>query len=466
MPLLATAELGPVYQANEQRLQRGIICTYITESPEDYETDRLAEPFGSPYDPTVPRATRAQATSDHPIFPVSKPEPVQRPSSGTVLPDPKMQGCYRDYLAQQFNSHRPAVAQVGLIGVSPSLTPTGLGGQRAYNQPYLEKPSVPSSLFPSISPLNVPSSACDYRPPYGANPSLKAPHVPTTEQLLEGVHVPSWDQLDVAYRQIKELYALRALLDPQGHQRRTHVTVLPNIPSEDHRIWGGPVPLVSGNPQVQDAVHDWESLGGFSRGCPSVCSYETRPTEESRTCSPYTTEPGRSTPASVLEGLAELDFVIEELDSESDSESEGEDAQYQSDSDGVPLRDVVKAWNQLDDMMVKFRVRSDLFVYPAELDFIPAYGTDDKPLLDQQSFRNRWFVRHWQFLYRLLDELSGTKSLSERMTVALRGAVDEVNRELDRVEEYAAKLWEKECQKIEQRRLWRSVFSSEHSDAE
>ncbi|CEL59252.1 hypothetical protein RSOLAG1IB_03185 [Rhizoctonia solani AG-1 IB] len=227
-------------------------------------------------------------------------------------------------------------------------------------QPSLTKPPIPSSLCPPKSPLNAPGSGCDFRPPHATDPSLKTPHVPTVQQLLEGVDVPTWDQLDVVSRQIKELYALRALLDPQGHQHRTHAVVLPNIPSEDHRIWGGPVPLVSEDPQVQNTMNGWNSLDAFSQDYPSASPYEIQSPEVSRACSRFTTEHGCPTPTSVFDEIAGFKFNIDEWDVESESESEGEDVQMMLDSDEVPLRDVIEAWDQLDDKMIMFRMRSDL----------------------------------------------------------------------------------------------------------
>ncbi|CAE6396709.1 unnamed protein product [Rhizoctonia solani] len=213
-------------------------------------------------------------------------------------------------------------------------------------------------------------------------------------------------------------------------------------------------------------MNDWNSFDAFSQDYPSASPYEIQSPEVSRACSRFTTEHGCPTPTSVFDEIAGFKFNIDEWDVESESESEGEDVQMMLDSDEVPLRDVIEAWDQLDDKMIMFRMRSDLFVFPTELDFIPPYGADDEPLLDQKSFRNRWFVRHWQFLYGLLEELSRVKSLSDRMAIALQRAVDEVNAELDRVEEYAAKLWEKECQKIERRKVWHNAFSSGYDNKE
>ncbi|KAF8759531.1 Dual specificity protein phosphatase, N-terminal half [Rhizoctonia solani] len=448
---------------NEPHLQRGIICDYITDSPEDYETERLAEPFGSPYDSTVPRATgRVPATDDDVIY-APKANPVQRPNSGTAAPGPNAQEYHQGYLAQQFTPHCPAVAQVGLIGAPSS----SLGARSAYNQPSIEEPPTHSLRLPERSTLDVSNPACDHPQPSGPSPNLHVPRVPTVEELLEGVHVPTWEQLDDASRQIKELYALRALLDPQGHQRRTHVMVLPNIPSEDHRIWGGPVPLVSGNSTVEDAMNGWDSLGDLNQDRHSVHSYESRSPGASRACSLYTTEHGCWTPTSVLDELAiELDFGDSDQDPEYANGPEDEDVQHQPSLGEVPLEELINAWDRVDSIMIELRVRSSVFVFPDELDFIPPYGSDDGPLLDRRSFRNVWFVRHWEFLYRLLNELVDIESMSDRMTAAIRRAKVEVNCELDRVEEFATKLWEQECQKIEEMRLWQDAFSSEYSSDE
>ncbi|KAG8682529.1 hypothetical protein FRC11_014749, partial [Ceratobasidium sp. 423] len=359
-------------QTHEQGLQRGIICDYITDSPEDYETGRLAEPFGSPYDPIIPHATRALATNVHPISPAGKLEPVRRPSSDSLLPESNKRNFREGYLAQQFAAHRPVPEQVGLIGVPPDLSATTPDNQRAYNQ----HPQLPphSSRHPCLYP-SIPT--CDRDPPYGANVNScgpKTPHVPTIEQLLEGIYVPTWDQLDAASRQIKELYALRALLDPHGHQLRTHVPVQPNIPSEDHRIWGGPVPPASGNPPVGNVVDNgWNALGNFGRTYPSTRPHETQVPETCRVSPLCLGESRIPTPVTILnEPIVEgsLDCHL----------PEDEGVQYQLDPDEVSFNEVVEAWNRLEDIIIEVRARSDAFVYPPKIDFVPSYGLDNEPL--------------------------------------------------------------------------------------
>ncbi|CAE6445627.1 unnamed protein product [Rhizoctonia solani] len=259
------------------------------------------------------------------------------------------------------------------------------------------------------------------------------------------------------FTQIKELYALRALLDPHGHRLRTHVPVLPNIPSEEHRIWGGPVPLASGNLQARDG---WDVFGDFSRGFSSARPNETR-TPESPLVTPLWLDEFRiPTPETVSnESIAEslIDYQYLESDDESDDSS----VQDQPGPGEAPLDAVVEAWNKLDDIVIDVRARSNEFVFPSKLDFIPAYGTENEPLVNRQSLRNRAFIRHWEFLYHSLDKLNDMEPLTDRMAIGLRRAVDEVNCELDKVEGFAAKLWKKECRAEKRKRFGRGVFSSE-----
>ncbi|KEP53697.1 tyrosine-phosphatase [Rhizoctonia solani 123E] len=405
---------GRMSQPHEPSPQQGIVCDYITEPPEDYETNRLAEPFASPYDPAVPRATRSSATR---ILPVP---PVQRPNPSRLRSEAKSLKFRQSYLAKQFGAYRPAVEQVGLIGVPSGFSSTGPGGQDAYSH------HQHSPAYPSTSPRwYPPTTTCDRHPPYGTRLNSQDSDIPTTKQLLEGMYVPTWDQLDVASRQIKELYALRALLDPQGHRLRTHVAVLPNVPSEEHRIWGGLVPLASGNSQVGGVVNDgWDVFGDLDRDCSSTRARAP----ESPVSTLWLGESRISTPITVLDEPL-VGSSVDHQAFESDDESA-----HQSDSDEALFSDVIEAWNKLDDMMIQVRVRSDMFVYPAKLDFVPAYGADNEPIVNRRSLRNKAFVQYWEFLYRSLDELNGIDALSERMVIALQHALEDVNSELEKME--------------------------------
>ncbi|KAJ1308341.1 hypothetical protein OPQ81_004051 [Rhizoctonia solani] len=463
MPLPPALELGLMPQTHEQSLHRGVICKYITDSPEDYETDRLAEPFGSPYDPAVTRATRGPITDGHPVPPAPKLEPIQRPISNRAIPESNMRDFRKDYLAQQFAAHRPAVEQAGLIGAPPGLPPIVPENQHAYN--YRDQPS---SHLPASSHLYPPTSACDAYRPHDTTPSSYGqgnPPLPTVEQLLEGVPVPTWEQLDTLSRQIKELYALRALLDPHGHRLRTHVPVLPNIPSKEHRIWGGPVPLVRESSRVEGVVdNDWNSLGDASQDHPPTRPYETQALvlpEISPLCLDEFRIP---TPVTVVgEPLFEDPLGDQALEPD---DSDDASTQCQLDPNEVSITEVSQAWDKLNDVMVQVRISCDTFVYPSKLDFIPAHGSDDEPLVNQRSLRNKAFINHWEFLYRSLDKLNQMEPLSDRMFFGIRRAVNEVDYELEKLEEFATKLWKKECQEKERRRFWRNVFSSEYDDDE
>ncbi|CAE7156411.1 unnamed protein product, partial [Rhizoctonia solani] len=148
----------------------------------------------------------------------------------------------------------------------------------------------------------------------------------------------------------------------------------------------------------------------------------------------------------------------------SSNSSESDDDSVHESNSNTSFNGVVEAWNKLDDIVIRVRTRSETFVYPPKLDFIPARGNDNGPLINQQSLRNRAFVGYWNCLYRSLDELNGMEPLSERMSVALGRAIEEVNGELDKLEDFAAALWEKECRTVERMRFWSNVFSGGYDD--
>jgi hypothetical protein len=228
-----TAELGDnaAEGFDREHLIPGIICSYLTDSPLSLDSGMPVEPFGSQSDPILHPTIKSPAPYSLSSSSISLyyedrgylPTPIGRPGQA---PASNIQPGHLSYLAQQFVDHQPVIQQIGLIGSPPVQGLLGEHGQ-GLGHAYIQQQSTariqctPPGQHPF--PCPTPFSLCDQGEKSPDDTISGALQIPSISTLLEGMHIPTWEELDQVSGQIRELYALRALLDPQEHTvRRMH----------------------------------------------------------------------------------------------------------------------------------------------------------------------------------------------------------------------------------------------------